>query len=226
MEFEKVYYSLICYSKKRYAGLLWTKTDRYDYIDYKGIQIVRRDTPLLLKKLLEACMKEIFIAKNQDAVRTLICNAFDRLISGDYHAYEFSKSGVYSDKQYSGALPPAAEVALLLKSRGLPVPDRVEYVYIVGDPEERASKKVESPEYVVEHNILVDLPYYMTNQFKRPIIELLSPAVDGLEALIDSYTEQLKKATIHIEQEYRRQAIQHKLKVKPISWFFGGSQGS
>jgi DNA polymerase delta subunit 1 len=37
-------------NKKRYAGLLWTKPDRYDKIDAKGIETVRRDNCGMVKE--------------------------------------------------------------------------------------------------------------------------------------------------------------------------------
>lgn len=43
LEFEKVMYPFILFSKKRYASLYWTNPLKFDYIDYKGIQVVRRD---------------------------------------------------------------------------------------------------------------------------------------------------------------------------------------
>merc|ERR1711879_923188 len=43
LEFEKVYFPYLLISKKRYAGLYWTKPDKYDKMDAKGIETVRRD---------------------------------------------------------------------------------------------------------------------------------------------------------------------------------------
>ena len=43
LEFEKCYYPYLLMNKKRYAGLLWTNTDKYDKMDCKGIETVRRD---------------------------------------------------------------------------------------------------------------------------------------------------------------------------------------
>ena len=48
LEFEKVYNPYLLISKKRYAGLLWTKPDKWDKIDTKGIETVRRDNCLLV----------------------------------------------------------------------------------------------------------------------------------------------------------------------------------
>lgn len=39
LEFEKVYFPYLLISKKRYAGLYWTKPDKYDKMDTKGIEV-------------------------------------------------------------------------------------------------------------------------------------------------------------------------------------------
>ena len=43
LEFEKCYYPYLLMNKKRYAGLLWTNTEKHDKMDCKGIETVRRD---------------------------------------------------------------------------------------------------------------------------------------------------------------------------------------
>ena len=43
LEFEKVYCPYLLMNKKRYAGVLWTNPKKYDKIDAKGIETVRRD---------------------------------------------------------------------------------------------------------------------------------------------------------------------------------------
>lgn len=42
LEFEKVYFPYLLISKKRYAGLYWTRPEKYDKMDTKGIEVSRR----------------------------------------------------------------------------------------------------------------------------------------------------------------------------------------
>jgi len=37
LEFEKVYFPYLLMSKKRYAGLFWTKPDKWDKLDAKAL---------------------------------------------------------------------------------------------------------------------------------------------------------------------------------------------
>lgn len=39
LEFEKVYYPYLLINKKRYAGLYWTKPEKWDKMDSKGIEV-------------------------------------------------------------------------------------------------------------------------------------------------------------------------------------------
>ncbi len=49
LEFEKVYYPYLLINKKRYAGLYFTRPDKHDKMDCKGIETVRRDNCTLVK---------------------------------------------------------------------------------------------------------------------------------------------------------------------------------
>lgn len=39
LEFEKVYFPYLLISKKRYAGLYWTKPEKFDKMETKGIEV-------------------------------------------------------------------------------------------------------------------------------------------------------------------------------------------
>ncbi len=84
LEFEKVYFPYLLISKKRYAGLYWTKPEKYDKMDAKGIEVqslcsilsfnadepfqtVRRDNCRLVSTVIETCLQKLLIDRDVDA---------------------------------------------------------------------------------------------------------------------------------------------------------------
>lgn len=57
LEFEKVMCPFFLYAKKRYAYKAWTKPEKYDEINYKGIATVRRDFCPFVKNTCEEIFK-------------------------------------------------------------------------------------------------------------------------------------------------------------------------
>jgi DNA polymerase delta subunit 1 len=53
-------------SKKRYAGLLWTNKERFDKIDCKGIETVRRDSCALVQQVVNTCLRKILIERSYE----------------------------------------------------------------------------------------------------------------------------------------------------------------
>ena len=84
LEFEKVMWPFILFSKKRYACVIWTNEHKHDYIDYKGIQVVRRDNCPLIKekskRIFETILLDRNIPKSIEMAREYIVN----LLEGNY----------------------------------------------------------------------------------------------------------------------------------------------
>lgn len=64
LEFEKVYYPYLLINKKRYAGLFWTKPDKWDKMDTKGIETVRRDNCRMVQNVIETSLKMLLIERD------------------------------------------------------------------------------------------------------------------------------------------------------------------
>lgn len=64
LEFEKVYFPYLLINKKRYAGLYWTKPDKFDKMDAKGIETVRRDNCLMVQNVLDTCLRKILMDRD------------------------------------------------------------------------------------------------------------------------------------------------------------------
>lgn len=69
LEFEKVYFPYLLINKKRYAGLFWTRPDKYDKMDTKGIETVRRDNCTLVQTVIEKVLKMILIDRDTDGAQ-------------------------------------------------------------------------------------------------------------------------------------------------------------
>jgi DNA polymerase delta subunit 1 len=61
LEFEKVYFPYLLINKKRYAGLYFTKPDKYDKMDCKGLETVRRDNCPLVANMMNTCLQKLLI---------------------------------------------------------------------------------------------------------------------------------------------------------------------
>lgn len=69
LEFEKVYFPYLLINKKRYAGLYWTNPKKYDKMDTKGIETVRRDNCVLVQNVIETVLHKILIDRDIDAAQ-------------------------------------------------------------------------------------------------------------------------------------------------------------
>ena len=64
LEFEKVYSPYLLINKKRYAGLYWTSPEKYDKMDSKGIETVRRDNCRLVQNVIETSLRKVLIDRD------------------------------------------------------------------------------------------------------------------------------------------------------------------
>lgn len=51
-------------NKKRYAGLLWTRPEKYDKLDAKGIESVRRDNCPLVAQVVNTVLRKILMERS------------------------------------------------------------------------------------------------------------------------------------------------------------------
>lgn len=187
LEFEKVYFPYLLISKKRYAGLYWTKAEKHDKMDCKGIETVRRDNSPLVANLINSCLQKILIERNPDGaveyakqtISDLLCNRID--ISQLVITKELTKS----DNEYA-AKQAHVELANRIKKRNPGIApqlgDRVPYVIIAAPKNTAAYLKSEDPIYVLENNIPIDTQYYLDNQLSKPLLRIFEPILGEKKA--------------------------------------------
>ncbi|XP_075498392.1 DNA polymerase delta catalytic subunit [Primulina tabacum] len=202
LEFEKVYYPYLLISKKRYAGLYWTNPNKFDRMDTKGIETVRRDNCLLVKNLVSECLNKILIDRDipgavqyvKSTISDLLMNRMD--LSLLVITKGLTKTG--DDYEVKAAHVELAERMRKRDAATAPnVGDRVPYVIIKGAKGAKAYEKSEDPIYVLDNNIPIDPHYYLENQISKPLLRIFEPILKNAskELLQGSHTRSISIST-------------------------------
>jgi DNA polymerase delta subunit 1 len=178
LEFEKVYFPYLLINKKRYAGLYWTKPEKWDKLDAKGIETVRRDNCLMVQKVLETCLHKILMERDVNGAVTYVKQVIADLLQNKVDLSQLVITKALSKSDYANKQP-HVELAERMRKRdpgsAPALGDRVAYVFIRGTKDSRAYENSEDPLYVLENNLPIDSKYYLENQLSGPLLRLFEP---------------------------------------------------
>jgi len=183
LELEKVYCPYFLYSKKRYAAKMYEKNKAgaiaFKKIDVKGLQVVRRDSCPFVRETLKGLLGQVLESSDPRPVIDAAREAARTLMQGQVPMEKLLMS-----KQLASAYKvPMAHVAVRDKIRARAPGsepqqgDRVPFVIVRGPG--KMYEKAEDPTWVREKNLPIDYHYYFTNQFKKPVQDLLEPLVSA-----------------------------------------------
>ncbi|GAA5828493.1 hypothetical protein JCM5353_002695 [Sporobolomyces roseus] len=178
LEFEKVYFPYLLISKKRYAGLYWTKPEKYDKMDTKGIETVRRDNCRLVVTVIDTCLRKMLIERDVKGAEDYAKQVISDLLTNKVDLSQLVITKALAKADYA-AKQAHVELAERMKKRDAgsapALGDRVAYVIIKGTKDARAYEKSEDPLYVLENNIPIDTRYYLDNQLSKPLLRIFEP---------------------------------------------------
>jgi DNA polymerase delta subunit 1 len=203
LELEKVYWPYFLYSKKRYAAKLWTKGKddkmHMDYIDVKGLQLVRRDNTPHVREVCKELLDVVLTSSDPGPPKELAKERAIELLSGDVpnHKLVLSQSLADSYKVGGKAVSITSPESVNINQSHVQVVtkmrqrkpgsepqsgDRVPYLLTkTEDPKAKAFEKAEDPKYVEENGVPVDYHYYFLNKFLNPVCDLLDPLYDNVK---------------------------------------------
>lgn len=200
LEFEKVYFPYLLISKKRYAGLYWTRPEKYDKMDTKGIETVRRDNCRLVSTVIETCLHKLLIDRDVKGAEEYTKQMISDLLQNKVDMSQLVITKALSKPQYAGKQA-HVELAERMKQRDAgsapAIGDRVAYVIIKGAKGAAAYEKSEDPIYVLENNIPIDTKYYLENQLSNPLMRIFEPILGEKAAslLSGDHTRTIQIAT-------------------------------
>ncbi|KAL2864501.1 DNA-directed DNA polymerase delta POL3 [Aspergillus lucknowensis] len=184
LEFEKVYFPYLLINKKRYAGLYWTNTKKYDKMDTKGIETVRRDNCLLVQNVIETVLHRILIDRDVDGAQEYVKDTISDLLQNKIDMSKLVITKALTKDSYT-AKQAHVELAERMKKRDAgsapTLGDRVAYVIVKGAGSKNYEKS-EDPIYVLENNIPIDTRYYLDNQLANPLGRIFEPILGEKKA--------------------------------------------
>eukprot|EP00434_Breviolum_minutum_P033347 symbB.v1.2.029507.t1/scaffold3240.1/size60461/2 len=94
MEFEKVYFPFLLMNKKRYAGLAFGAVEDKGKLDFKGIEVVRRDWCLLVRHMVEHSLHLLLRERSKERAVAYVRESVTALRSGkvDFRLLVISKA--------------------------------------------------------------------------------------------------------------------------------------
>jgi DNA polymerase delta subunit 1 len=218
LELEKVYYPYFLYSKKRYAAKMYEKKGDavvFKKIDVKGLQVVRRDSCPFVRETLKTLLNMILDSNDPRPVIDAARNAARELVYGRVPMEKLLMSkqlaGSYAEnkKTHVIAQPHVAVRDKIRKRNPGSEPqqgDRIPFVIIHGNG--KMYEKAEDPVWVTDKGLKIDYKYYFTNQFKKPVADLLEPLIKEDLVFDKNFMTEANgvgvKATSSVEVEARK----------------------
>ncbi|KAF2816916.1 DNA polymerase delta catalytic subunit [Mytilinidion resinicola] len=185
LEFEKVYFPYLLINKKRYAGLYWTNPNKYDKMDTKGIETVRRDNCRLVQTVIETSLRMLLIDRDVQGAQDFVKETISDLLQNKVDMSNLVITKALSKDKYEN-VQAHVELAKRMKKRDAgsapALGDRVAYVIVKGAAGSKNYEKSEDPIYVLENNIPIDTRYYLDNQLAKPLGRIFEPILGEKKA--------------------------------------------
>jgi len=194
LEFEKVMYPFMLFTKKRYAYLEWVNPDKSDHLDAKGIHLVRRDVCPYVQDISKKVLDTLFYERNITKAKELAEYAVGDLITNKVPVNKLKLSKTlrtgykctkchtqendFGQCECPDKIPtinlPHVQLAKRLKEQNSIDPpqsgERIPYVFIEGTGLQH--ERVQHPDLLTSSQKLDGL-YYLDHQLRVPLETLL-----------------------------------------------------
>ncbi|KAI6187607.1 DNA polymerase [Aphelenchoides besseyi] len=180
LEFEKassdickfVYWPYLLISKKRYAGVYYTKPDAFDKIDTKGMETIRRDNCPLVGDVMSSCLDLMLLNHDPEGALEYAQRVISQLLMNEIDTSLLIISKELTKESYTAKQAHSVLAERMRKRDPGSAPklgDRVPFVYAKKVP---AYDKAEDPIYVLKNKLPIDVDYYLENQLMKPLCRL------------------------------------------------------
>jgi DNA polymerase delta subunit 1 len=175
---------------------MWTEIEKYDKMDCKGLETVRRDNCALVREVIQTSLDMILINQDVSGAIAYVKSQISDLLQNkmDISRLVITKSlnkgaeyalGLGGKKEDYKVKQAHVELAARMKKRDAGsapnMGDRIPYVIIAGAKGAANFEKAEDPIYVLENNLPIDCKWYLTNQLSKPLTRIFEPIINDVE---------------------------------------------
>jgi len=207
LEYEKTFLPFCLLSKKRYVGMLFELDPHKCKRKSMGIVLKRRDNAPIVKDVYGGIIDILMKEQNVELAATFLKECLQNIVDEKYDMKKLIitkslRSGYKNPKQIAHKVL-ADRIGKRDPGSKPSVGDRVAYVYIE-NPDKKAlqGERIETPEYIREHNIQINYAFYMTNQIMKPVQQVFALV---LEKLAD-----FKKRKGHTLRRWKKELVELK----------------
>lgn len=227
LEFEKTYSPLLLFTKKRYCGLMYAAETGWETpkkIDVKGMSVVRRDSTPFVNGVLKGMIEKIMYEKDVEEAIALVERETRRLLEQKVSADELVMSKTLRGQYKNDNLAHLGVVDKIRKRNPGSEPksgSRVPYIFVDNEnPDALQFDRAEDPEYVKEHELLIDSAYYLEHCLINPVSQLLTLFVENpSQEIFGPFLKEVRDQRQRKLADWKRKSA----KIHDIRTFFGPS---
>ena len=186
LNYEKVLYPFILFSKKRYIGLLYETDHTKCKEKSMGIALKRRDSSKLMKMVYGDILKKILWENDLPGSFQLLEEYLKQIVEGDVEIdmLVISKTlrSTYKDPTKIAHKVLAERIAERDPGNRPAVNDRLAYIYIENENKSALQgDRIETKEFILENtDIKPDYLHYIKNQIMNPVVQLYTLCINQI----------------------------------------------
>lgn len=185
IDFEKAFEKIFAFAKKRAVTL--TQTPIWDplrmemvfrdaKLDYKGVEMKRRDSCQAAQRTLTGFATKLFLdpGSKQDRERSaveFVRKEVDEILNGNVPFHELIQTRQLAKKHYATPVPHMV-LNEKMRRRGYrtrELGERISFIVVTGRSERSFAESAEDPDFALEHNLLPDYEYVVEKKIQKPI---------------------------------------------------------
>jgi DNA polymerase elongation subunit (family B) len=186
LEYEKTFMPFCLLSKKRYVGMMYED----DHLSCKrksmGIVLKRRDNAPIVKDVYGGVIDILMKDKKIETAIKFLKECMQNIVEGKY---EMDKLVITKSLKSSYKKPQQIAHKVLADRMGKRDAgnkpgngDRIPYIYIE-NPDRKALQgaRIETPAYIIAHNLKINYAFYITNQMMKPLQQVFALVLEQMK---------------------------------------------